>query len=305
MNRKSISALALAAVASVFVLASGTDPLPAAARGGAGTPPASRPNPAHGPIYFDQSVAWVNDGKPGIHKVSDFYADLADVQFNVGNNHHEGYMRLWLKEPGGKYRMEMRQKKQMVNLTTKILSGQKMWVVHPGGRTERMHGQNAGVAAIRQLQDDRKRLVDLASFLTLKGLKGPQVKFENLGPTTGSGTFKGNWIKVKRTIPDGAEVIFHLAYERDPRDPAGRTKRATYPGVVTIVGDPRRKEPTEYYLLQNWKRGPQFRYPGLIQAFSQDKPGSRMKRFLVAFPSDIRINTGLEDSLFAPRVAKR
>jgi len=304
MKPRSLLALAVVLAAAAIVLP-GVDLRPAAARGGAAPAPAAQPDPRKGPVYFDQSVNWVNDGKQGIHTLTDFYADLADVKYDVGNNHHEGYMRLWLKKPD-MYRLEMRPGRAMQRLTTKILSGEQMWVIHPPtrqtprGRIERMHGRSEGAAAIRQLQADRLRLLDLATFLTLKGLKGPSVRFINMGPTVGSGTFKGNWLKVRRLIPNGAEVIFHLAYERDPGDPTGRAVRATYPGVVTVKGDPRRNEPTEFYLLQNWKRGPQFAYPTRIQAYSQERPGAKMSRFLLAFPNDIRINTNLPDSTFAP-----
>jgi hypothetical protein len=301
MKRTSALLLALAAATLLSLVVTGMDPLPADARGGEAAPAPQQPDPARGPIYFDQSVSWVNDGKQGIHALTDFYADLADVKFNLGTNNHEGYMRLWLKTPD-KYRIEVRPQRPMRQLTTKILSGQQMWVLHPDGRTDRMHGRSEGAAAIQQLQSDRKRLLDLATFLTLNGLKGPSVRFLYEGTTVGSGTFAGNWIKIRRVIPDGAEVEFHLGYERDPRDPTGRTVRTTFPGVVTIKGDPRRNEPTEYYLLKDWKRGPQFRYPARIEAFSQDKPGGPMRRFLLAFPNDIRINTNLDASLFAPPV---
>ena len=75
---------------------------------------------------------------------------------------------------------------------------------------------------------------------------------------------------------------------------------ATSPGIVKVEGDPRRGEPNEYYVLDRWKRGPQFRYPGRIQAFTQEKAGAPLERFLLAFPNDIRINTRLPDTTFAP-----
>jgi hypothetical protein len=278
--------------------------LPSAqARGGGAAPANPKPqvNPAHGPIYFDQAVRYVNDGKTGIHAMTDFFADLHDVSFNVGANHHEGHMRLWLKTPD-KYRFEVRQNKNVKapnqRITTKILDGGKMWVLGgPGGPT-RVHGTSEGARAVKQMQDDRRRLLDLARFLTLEGLKGPGVTFLNEGFTTGSKTFAGNWVRIRRKITGGADVVFYLAHEADPRDP--RRRRATYPGVVKIEGDPRRNEPTEYYVLKKWRRGPQFRYPAEIQAFSQATPRSPMTRFLLAYPALVRINTGLQSSLFAP-----
>lgn len=270
-------------------------PAPVAARGGA----APRPDPLRGPVYFDQAVRWVSDGKAGIHKVADFYADLADVQFKVEGSHHEGYMRLWLKTPD-KYRLELRPGRAMQRVTTKLLDGNLMWILHPNGNVQRMHGRPDGARAVAQLQDDRKRLADLARFLALEGLKGPGVQFINEGYRKGSGTFAGNWMKVRRRLKGAPDMTFHLGYTRDRNDPTGRNITCTYPGVVTVEGDPRLNEPTEYYLLKNWKRGPQFRYPGKIEAYSQTRPGGAMNRFLLAFPDDIRINTGLTNELFAP-----
>lgn len=272
-----------------------------AAGGGAGAQPA-KVDPSHGPIYFDQAIRFVADGKQGIHNLTDFFADLHDVRFAVGANRHDGHMRLWLKTPD-KYRFEIRQKKNPLaggqRITTKILDGGQMWIQHPDGRTQRMHGAGGSAqAAITQMQEDRRRLLDLARFLTLDGLKGPGVEFINEGFTTGSGTFAGTWVRIRRKIQGGADVVFYLHHIPDPRDP--RRRRATYPGIVKVEGDPRTNEPTEYYLLKNWRRGPQFRYPGEIQAFSQARPNTPMNLFLQAYPADVRINTGLQSSLFAP-----
>lgn len=284
----------LAAAGLGLLLAPG--PEPAQARGA--EEQAVR-DPVRGRAYFDQAVAWVNDGKGGIHTLTDFYADLADVKFSIEGGKHEGYMRLWLKAPG-KYRLELRPERPLARLTTKIISGPQMWVLHPDSSVEALHGRPGGANAIQQMTADRKRLEELARFLTLEGLKGPGVDFYYEGPRVGSGTFEGNWIKVLRRIPNGADLTFHLAYERDPRDPSGRQILCTYPGVVTVVGDPKTNEPTEYYVLKDWRRGPQFRYPGRIEAYTQPRPGVDPVRFLLAFPNDIRINTQLGDELFAP-----
>ncbi len=305
-----ISLLAAALGATTLLGALVCFPGVAGARGGAApAQPGKRAapvDPSHGPIYFDHAVRYVNDGKRGIHALTDFFADLHDVTFNVGRNRHEGHMRLWLKTPD-KYRFEIRQKKNVrapgQRITTKMLDGEKMWILHPDGQEQRLHGTSTGAGAIRQMKADRRRLMDLARFLTLDGLKGPGVTFLNEGPTQGSGTFAGNWFRIRRKIKGGADVVFYLAHEADPRDP--RRRRATYPGIVKIEGNVRLNEPTEYYLLKQWRRGPQFRYPTEIQAFSQMGPTGKMNSFLHAYPADVRINVGLQSTLFAPPVAAK
>lgn len=307
-----------AAVVSLLLVAGG-DLHTAVARGGAVAPPAG-PEPdtkaRMGSLYFNQSAAWVGEGTSssatsssatsGSAALTDFYADLHDVQFKKGKSSHEVHMRIWLKTPD-KYRVEVRRNRAAKDVTTKILSGSHMWIVNPEGLTTRVHGSAEGAATVAQLQRDRKQLMGLANFLTLKGLRGPKVRFVYEGTAVETGLLQGKWLKVRRISPHDPEMVFHFAYERDPHTKA---LRATYPGVVTIGGDRSSKgrggsrEPTELYLLQKWKRGSQFRFPGLIQAYSREKPRDRMQRFLVAFPSEIRVNTNLRLSLFAPPAKK-
>jgi hypothetical protein len=286
----------LPALAVLLALAAGSLPT-ARARGGAAAPPAA--NPADGAVFFNQAIRYVNGGHPGIHRLTDFYADLYDVHFDVGKSKLQGFMRLWLKTPD-KYRLEMRETQALSGpgvrvLSTKILNGDRMWVLQPNQPARRVHGTAGGQATVEQMKDDRKRLMDLARFLTLDGLEGPGVTFVNEGFTVGNGAFAGSWLRIRRRIVGGADVVFYLAYQRTPQGVV-----ATYPGVVKIEGDPRAHEPTEYYLLQKWRKGPQFNFPGKIEAISQAAPAAPMKRFLLAFPNDVRINTGLQSSIFLP-----
>lgn len=297
----------LSGLVALILLTSGSNPDIAAARGGAVAPPAvSKAEEAarRGALYFDQSAAWVGNGQQGIGVLRTFYADLLDVQFKRGKSSNEARMRIWLQTPD-KYRVEMRRSNNAREVTTKILDGSRMWITAPDGQTSRIHGRPDGAAAVEQLQRDRKLLMGLANFLTLKGLKGPGVRFMHEGTTVETGLLKGSWLKVRRISPEGGEMIFRFGYERDPRTQA---LRVTRPGIVTIPGEASRKRATEHYLLEDWKRGPEFRYPGRIRAFRQplpqaavqDGPKPRMKRFLVAFPRVIRVNTKLNPALFAP-----
>lgn len=257
----------------------------------------SDPGEVRGRQYFEQAIAFVNDGKPGIHQVHDFYVDLADVQVRTEGNNHSGFLRLWFQAPD-RYRFEARPLRPLRDLTVKILSGDQMWIVNPRLEVTRMHGRPGGDAAIRQLQEDRKRLFDLARFLTLEGLKGPGVVLRYEGIATGRGTFAGERLKVTRRIPGGGDIVFYLAFERtaDGRGIA----RALQPEIVKIEGDAARNEPTEYYLLYDWALGPQFRFPRRVEALRQANPRAAPVRFLLAFPEDIRINTGLGAEVFQP-----
>ena len=273
------------------------------ARGGAEAPakkPAKtsvrKPDYKLGATYFDQAVSWVSAGRGKIPQVNNFYCDLEDVQMKVDAQHQEGFVRLWFQNPN-KYRFEIRPHKPLKNTTTKILNGDKMWIVSAEGRVTRMHGKEGGAKAISQLRKDRTRLADLSKFVTLQGLKGPGVKFSFEGKKKGTSTFAGKWVQITREVPDGATIIFFFAYEEDQY---GRIRRINHPGIVTVVGRAERGEPTEYYLLQEWKQGPQFRYPGRIVAFTQARPRAKMKRFLLAFPNVIRVNAQLKEKTFSP-----
>lgn len=288
----------------LLLLASSLEALPdARAQGAGGTPrqPAGQdPTLVWGANMFDQAIRWVNDGKPGVNDITSFFAHLHDVQLDVEDTHQEGFLRLWFKAPD-KFRQEWRQTRQLTSttpITTKILRGNQMWVVPASGTPRRIHGTAEGAKAIKQLQQDRDRLADIAKFLTLQGLKGPTVTFKYEGPTSGTGTFAGNWVKVLRTFPGGASMQFFFAYEVNEQR---RVSKVTYPGVVVIQGNARERQPTEAYVLSNWKQGPQFRYPGKIEAYAQRDwiPGDQYRRFLLAFPDDIRINPRLLPDTFA------
>ena len=284
------------ALTALFALVCvGADPVPADARGGSAQPPPVAVNPAMGQALFDQCVQWVSMNGTGITQTSDFYIDLI-AEMDLDSSSHRGPMRIWWQAPD-KYRQELTSNRRT---TTKILNGDRMWIVQPNGRANRMHGTAAGVGAIRQLKDDRERLGDLAQFMTLRSLKGPGVRFTFVGQTRGSGTYAGNWLKVTRTATGGATIHFWLAYTRDQ---SGQF-RATYPGIVRIDGDPARNLPTEDYILRNWvapRRGSPrtLRYPSQIEAYSIQR-GRAPLRFLRAQVRDIKINTGIDASRFRP-----
>jgi hypothetical protein len=263
----------------------------------AGAGPAQSPSVVRGTRFFDQAINWINDGRPGIGKVNSFYASLESVKLDVGENHQEGYLRLWFGAPD-KFRQEWRQRRELVRgtpTTTKILNGDRMWILQADGTQRRMHGTPDGQRAIPQLKDDRKRLYDLAKFLTLQGLKGAGTSFEDMGPVTPKGPFAGNWTRVKRTLRGGAQMMFYFAYQADAQ---GRAQSVSYPGVVVVMGDARNREPTEAYVLKNWKPGQQFRFPGQIEAYMLENwvPGAQWKRFLLAYPADIRMNPILDEA---------
>lgn len=277
--------------ALVFV---GAAPLPAEARGGAPAQPAPVAHPNLGAQLFDQCIQWVSMNGRGITQTSDFYIDLI-AELDLDTSSHKGPMRIWWQAPD-KYRQELTDSRRT---TTKILNGDRMWIVQPNGRAHRMHGTANGAGAIRQLKDDRERLGDLAQFMTLQSLKGPGVRFTFVGQTVGNGTYKGNWLKVTRTATGGATIHFWLAYTKDQRG----QYRATWPGVVRIDGDPARKLPTEDYILRNWVApragAPRpFRYPTRIEAYSIER--GRSLRFLLATVRDIKMNSGIDASRFMP-----
>ena len=297
MPSPNVRALVLALSLAALAVGAGT---PAEGRGGGGAPPpqARRPDFANGARFFDQAVQYVSAGQPVVHQVRNFYADLAEAQIKIEGNEQEGFLRLWFDQQQ-RYRFEIRPERTMAQTTTKILNGDKMWVIGPDAQVSTVHGTADGPRAIAQLKRDRERLEELATFLTLQSLKGEGVQFDYEGVTTGGGTFAGDWLKVNRVVGQTAQVVFFFAYEKDAQ---GRPVRATHPGVVTVVGDPSQKEPTEYYLLKDWKAGPYFRYPARIEAYSQETPGAELRRFLLAWPQDIRINADIPPQLFeAPR----
>ncbi len=113
---------------------------------GAGGPPVRPGAPAKDPAqqwgehFFNQAVSWINDGKPGINDITSFFAHLHDVQLDLDDTHQEGYLRLWFKAPD-KFRQEWRQERvlsRQTAITTKILSGGRLWIVPSAGVRKRI-----------------------------------------------------------------------------------------------------------------------------------------------------------------------
>ncbi len=282
---------------AVVAVAGGSAATPAEARGGAARPaaPAANPNMRLGAALFDQCIRWVSRGQRGITRTTDFHiAVTAELELDTAR--HRGPMRLWWKAPD-KYRQEL---ETSGRTTAKVLNGDFLWIVHPGKRVQRMHGTAEGAGSIRQLKEDRQRMADLAQFITLRSLKGPRVTFEFVGEKKGSGDYAGNWVKITRRAPGAAVMHFWLAYQKDRE---GRYL-ATWPGIVRIDGDARKRIPTEDFILRNWTDAPKgqphtFRYPRFIQAYSR-MAGQAPVRFLRATVNDIRINAGIKDTQFKP-----
>ena len=258
---------------------------------------AAEPVPAevHGDRFFRQAVAYVANGKDVVHNVTNFFAELEDVRMSWEDSRHEGYLRVWFANPD-KYRFEIRPQRASKDVTTKLLLGNQMWIMNPSSGVKAMHKSAEGARAIQQARKDRERLSDLSKFLTLAGLMSRNVKFLYRGPKRGSGTFAGEWLQVDRVAPDGSVIAFFFAYQKDAQ---GRIARATHPGVVTIVGDPTKGEPTEHFILSDWRAGPFFRFPGKISAYAKKGPGAP-KRFMLAFTRDIRINAQMPPTVFSP-----
>jgi len=272
-------------------------PSPGEARGGEAEPAAPQltPNQKYGAALFDQCIWYVSQGQRGITRTTDFHIAVT-AELDLDTTKHRGPMRLWWRAPD-KYRQELTTNGQT---TTKILNGNFMWIVHPTGSVQRMHGTPEGARAIQQLKEDRLRMGDLAQFITLQSLKGPGVTFEYIGEKVGKGDYAGNWLKVTRRAPGVTTMHFWFAYDRAQN--GGFV--AKWPGVVRIDGDAARGVPTEDFILKDWTESPatqatKFRYPRQIDAYSQTG-NERPVRFLRATVQDIAINAGLADDLFKP-----
>lgn len=248
---------------------------------------------------FDEAAAWVNRGSAPALAPHAVYLAL-DATFELDTTRSEGPMRLWLQQPD-KFRQEM-----MVSNSpqTKLLNAENLWIAGADGRFRHMNRTADGQGALRQAQEDRERLLDITTFLTLQGLKGPGVTFEYLGETNPSGSYArqegGSWAKLVRKAPGRPNITFWLAHVTD----AQGLMRATYPGVVRVDGEPQNNIPTEDYILQDWADRPSdpprlLRFPRRILAFEL-RPDQRPLNFLRAGVADIEIDADIDPARFAP-----
>jgi hypothetical protein len=272
----------------------------------AGDPPATTsPAPtedalALGARYFDQAIAWVAKGGT-LGTTRDFYAVL-DANWDLPNEdgvveHFEGQEIVLFASPD-----KMRtQRTYAAATTTKILDGEKAWVVLPTGAVQRVHGTPDAERTLKQMREDRLRIQDLTGFVTLEGLKGPGVTFEFVKAVTGSGEYAGRWLKLNRHSTQGRRMTFWLAYEDDGKGGV----RATWPGVVRIEGDAAAGLWTEDWILKGWDdpaaKPRAYRYPSRIVGWRQPVDGSqRAQRFASLAVQDIQVNAGIDEASFVP-----
>jgi hypothetical protein len=266
-----------------------------------GEPPAAKPAGVDdvmtlGARYFDQSIAWVARGG-SLGRARDVFANAFAILDVPDSDHFEGKLLLSFVAPD-----KMRQERtSMARTITKILDGERAWEVLADGTAVRIHGRPDAEKDLRALKEDLGRMQDLASFLTLEGLKGEGVLFEFQGAVEGSGVFEGKWLKVARRSPDGRKMTFWFAYEKD----AAGAPRATWAGVCRVDGDPAAGLWTEDWVLKGWEASEAaprpYRYPTKIQGwrYPPDERG-KATRFAVFNLDDIRINAGIEAARFAP-----
>jgi len=275
---------------------------PVRAGGGAAAQPAAAPaqDAAQlGAMYFDQAIHYVARGQQGIPTVRDFYVKL-DAKLVLDNAQSEGQMRVWWQTPD-RYRQELTTNRAT---TTKVILGNSGWMQTPNGQVRSLGRSREGQSTLAQLREDRSRLADVASFLTLQTLKGPGVVFLFDQFRKGTGNYAGNWIKIIRKAPGKADITFWIAWTRDAN--TGQVV-ATWPGIIRVDGDPSKGIPTEDFILREWD-APQsqqrtFRYPRKIEAFSllMDPQTRRTvpARFLWAIVDDIKINAGVDATRWA------
>jgi len=251
-----------------------------------------------GARFFDQAIAWVARGGT-LGRARDLYAHL-DAKWDLEDNHHEGDQVVWYAAPD-KMRSELT---ALQRTTTKILNGDRAWVIAANGSSHRIHGTPGAENDLKQMKEDLVRVADLTQFLTLEGLKGPGIVFEHQGNFEGSGVYAGSWIKIARRSPDGRKITFWLAYDKNP---ATGALSATWPGIVRVDGDIQAKLWNEDWILKDWdspnaKPRP-FRYPYKIQGWRTNPDPAQAKtdpprRFLTALLDDIQINVGVPPAKF-------
>lgn len=311
VSRRSVLRTALPAALLLLGLLAVSAPQASYAQGGPGAQPPVAPPAQQDPAlvwgakFFDDAITYVARGRRAMPSVADFYAKL-DLKLELDNSRQEGQTRIWFKAEStankAMYRMELASNG---GTTTKILNGDEGWLRTPQGRIQAQVFTPEGQRNIAQWKEDRDRIGDLASFLTLQALKGPGVTFRFDGYKRGSGTYAGNWIKITRQAPGKTDILFWLAYERTGEN----SVRATWPGIVRVEGDPARNYPTEDYILKEWdsplsQTSRDFRYPRRIEAYSILYNAQREAvptRFLFAIVDDIKINAGIDSSRFGPQ----
>jgi hypothetical protein len=257
------------------------------ARGEDGAQPAL----AEGARLFDEAVRYVAGGAAAVPEVRSFVASM-EARIDLPPHRHQGDLRIAFE--GDRLRLDT----TVANgVTTKILNGERAWVIDASRRVSPQHGRPGGDDAIRQMKEDRARFEDIGRFLTLRGLKGSGATFRLVGPAEETGDLAGRWLKVERLASGRSTMTFWLAYATDAE---GR-HHATWPGAVRVEGTG--DAPAETYVLREWTAPAPapgtVRYPRLVRGFQATKDGGSSP-FLVARLRDLRVNEALDPAQFEP-----
>ncbi len=126
---------------------------------------------------------------------------------------------------------------------------------------------------------------DLVRYITLDS-KGPDVRFESRGTTAGTGTYRGEWVKVVRHESGRPDITYWFAYVKD----AQGVVHATWPGIVRVTGVPSRNPMTIDYIFSEWAPGRSEsarRYPRKIEGYTVE-PARTALRFAFVLVDDFR-----------------
>jgi len=247
-----------------------------------------------GAVLVANAGRWLQRGGEPAREVKDVFLDLEEVRVNDGPSHHEGFLRIWYRAPDA-FRLAQRPERAAGQEVVKILSGYRLWFQTPDGAVREAGRDADGARARAQLIADRERFAELARYLTLAGLDGEGVQFEDLGLVATREEGLPSSLRLVRRHAPGAPVL-DLAFEPAPAPrTVGDLRR------VREAADPAAKTPERHWRLDGWRDAPEDgrRIPGRVEGGFVNEQG-QSERTLLAFPARVRVNGGLPDAAFAP-----
>ncbi|MGE0192323.1 MAG: hypothetical protein AB7T63_09815 [Planctomycetota bacterium] len=247
-----------------------------------------------GAVLVANAARWLQRGGEPARDVDDVYLDLEEVRVDDGPSHHEGFLRIWYRAPDA-FRLAQRPERSAGQEVVKILNGDHLWFQTPDGAVREAGRDADGARARAQLVADRDRFAELARYLTLAGLDGEGVAFEDLGLVPAREEGLPEALRLVRRHAPGVPLL-ELAFEPAPAPrTVGDLRR------VREAADPGARTPERRWRLDGWRDAPADgrRIPGRVEGGIVDDQG-RWQRTLLAFPARVRVNGGLPDAAFAP-----
>jgi hypothetical protein len=268
-----VGGLATALLLSVSA-ASADPPAPGEPPPGHELPPMPSADTGAGERALDEAARWISKGAVPPDRLYTLHTSI-DYNYDDGQTRDERSMVIWFRNPDA-FRAQFKYGGRDSDF---LLVSDQGFLIRDRIRVTPLNTSPTMKEVLPMLHNYRDVLREVARLMVPAALKGPGVRFEQLGVRPDTRATGGQWIHVVRRAPREPDMqfFFGTAPRRD-----GPGVRAVAPDRIVIGVDPRAGYQGDEYRLEGWSSQPneQFRYPKRIRLYAvgldpEEKPTMR------------------------------